>query len=100
MTILWEEPFGIFKAEAMACGTPVLGLCRGALPWVVKDVVTGFVCDRLEDLMRVAEDLSTLKRTACRKRVEQLYSDDAVVDAYEALYNLRIDKKTSVPNSK
>ena len=25
MPILWEEPFGIVMAEALACGTPVLG---------------------------------------------------------------------------
>ena len=43
MPILWEEPFGIVMAEAMACGTPVLGLARGAVPEVVENAVTGFV---------------------------------------------------------
>ena len=42
MPILWEEPFGIVMAEALACGTPVIGLNRGAVPEVVEDGVTGF----------------------------------------------------------
>jgi glycosyltransferase involved in cell wall biosynthesis len=31
-----EEPLGIVMAEAMACGTPVLGLARGAVVEVVE----------------------------------------------------------------
>jgi len=30
--ILWEEPFGMVMIEAMACGTPVVALRRGAVP--------------------------------------------------------------------
>lgn len=92
MPILWEEPFGIVMAEAMACGTPVIGLRRGAVPEVVQDNVTGFVCDTIDDLVRNMERLPMLDRRACRLRVEQLYSDSSVVNAYEALYLERLCK--------
>ena len=95
MPILWEEPFGIVMAEAMACGTPVLGLRRGAVPEVVKDGETGFVVDDLEGLVRTVARLRTLNRRASRARVEELYSDDAIVNAYEALYLERIAERTS-----
>jgi glycosyltransferase involved in cell wall biosynthesis len=100
MPILWEEPFGIVMAEAMACGTPVLGLRRGSVPEVVEDGVTGFVRDSLDDLVKAVESLPALDRLASRKRVELLYSDKAVVEAYEALYRLRIGSKNGVTSLK
>ncbi len=35
VTPVWEEPFGLIVAESMACGTPVAGFARGALPELV-----------------------------------------------------------------
>lgn len=86
MPILWDEPFGIVMAEAMACGTPVLGLRRGAVPEVVEDGVTGFIGDDLDALITASERLDSLSRAACRARVEAVYGADAVVDGYLAAY--------------
>jgi len=86
MPILWEEPFGIVMAEAMACGTPVIGLARGAVPEVVEHGVTGYVADNVEGLVAAVGQLGNIDRVACRTRVEQLFSDVAVTDAYLAVY--------------
>ena len=86
MPIEWDEPFGIVMAEALACGTPVVGTRRGAVPEVVVDGETGFVADTVDDLVVAMARLDTIDRKACRKRVEQHYSDDVVVEAYLALY--------------
>ena len=86
MPILWDEPFGIVMAEALACGTPVLGTRRGAVPEVVDDGVTGFVRDTLDELVAAAADLPAIDRGACRRAVEQRYSESAVVTGYEAVY--------------
>ena len=43
-----REPFGLVLAEAMACGTPVAALDRGAVREVVDDGVTGIVFDDLD----------------------------------------------------
>jgi glycosyltransferase involved in cell wall biosynthesis len=47
--IHWEEPFGLVMAEAMACGTPVIGFNHGSVSELVKDGVTGFVVEDEKD---------------------------------------------------
>ena len=91
MPILWEEPFGIVMAEAMACGTPVLGLSRGAVPEVVQHGVTGFVERDVDGLAAAIGRLAVLDRSACRARVEHLFSETAVVCGYLAIYYKMLD---------
>jgi glycosyltransferase involved in cell wall biosynthesis len=86
MPVLWEEPFGIVMAEAMACGTPVIGFRRGAVPEVVADGESGFVVDGVEEMAAAVGRLPALSRAACRARVERLYSDMAVTEGYLRLY--------------
>ena len=46
----WNEPFGLTVAEALACGTPVVGLRAGAIPELVEDGRTGVICDEAAGL--------------------------------------------------
>jgi glycosyltransferase involved in cell wall biosynthesis len=91
MPILWEEPFGIVMAEALACGTPVIGLRRGAVPEVVEDGVTGFVRGSVDELVACAPGIPLLSRAACRAVAEARYSADAVVDGYLHVYRKHIE---------
>jgi glycosyltransferase involved in cell wall biosynthesis len=92
MPILWDEPFGIVMAEALACGTPVLGLRRGAVPEVVDDGVTGFVRDSLDELVSCVGMLPTIDRSACRAAVEAHYSDAVVIEQYIAAYRKAMER--------
>jgi glycosyltransferase involved in cell wall biosynthesis len=86
MPVLWDEPFGIVMAEAMACGTPVIGLSRGAVPEVVDHGATGFVANDVDGLVAAVGHIGKIDRAACRARVERLFSDSAVTDAYLGVY--------------
>jgi glycosyltransferase involved in cell wall biosynthesis len=95
MPILWEEPFGIVMTEAMACGTPVIGLHRGAVPEVVDDGVTGFVRDTVDGMVEAVARAAGIDRAACRARVEKLYSGGAVTEGYLAIYKRMIRGPTA-----
>jgi glycosyltransferase involved in cell wall biosynthesis len=43
------EPFGFISLEAMACGTPVVGVSEGGLRESIEDGVTGLLTDRDEE---------------------------------------------------
>jgi glycosyltransferase involved in cell wall biosynthesis len=86
MPILWNEPFGIVMAEALACGTPVIGLSRGAVPEVIQDGVTGAVCRTPDEMVEAAQRPHVFDRMACRRDAENRFSTAALVGAYEDLY--------------
>lgn len=87
MPIEWEEPFGIVMAEAMACGTPVVGFNRGAVPEVVEEGRTGFVCSSLDAMIEAVGSINQCDRKATRNRCERLFSARAIVDEYLKVYN-------------
>ena len=86
MPVEWEEPFGIVMAEALACGTPVIGFRRGSIPEVVREGVNGFACATVEEAARLVTAAAALDRTAIRRDCEVRFGDSAIADAYEAIY--------------
>jgi glycosyltransferase involved in cell wall biosynthesis len=96
MPILWDEPFGIVMAEALACATPVLGFRRGAVPEVIIHGQTGFVCHDVDEMVAAVERLPELSRRASRQDAEARFSQTALVNAYERLYRSVVTSRTSV----
>jgi glycosyltransferase involved in cell wall biosynthesis len=86
MPIEWEEPFGIVMAEALACGTPVIGFARGSVPDIVREGVNGFSCRTVEEAAAAVQRIGRIDRAAVRADCEARYSGAVVADTYEALY--------------
>jgi len=86
--IQWEEPFGMVMIEAMACGTPVVALRGGAVPEVVADGVTGFVCDSVDELPDAIHNVGALDPAACRRHVAAHFGFGQFGSGYEDIYRV------------
>ena len=90
------EPFGLVLAEAMACGTPVAALDRGAVREVVDDGVTGGVYPDLEALVAGLPAVFALDREEVRRRAIARFGIDRMVDEYIAVYERVAARRSSV----
>ena len=84
--IIWTEPFGLFLAEAMACGTPVVAFNRGSAAEVVKHGETGFVVNTLDEMVGAVGEIHRIDRKRCREHVQHSFDVPRMVDDYFAAY--------------
>lgn len=80
------EPFGLVLAEAMACGTPVAALDRGAVREVVDDGLTGCIFPDEQALAEGLPKVFALDRAAVRQRAIERFGIGRMVDEYIAVY--------------
>ena len=80
------ERFGLVLAEANAAGVPVIAMDLGSCREVIKDGQTGFLVNNVSEAVRALERLSEIDRSACRQRVQQYFSIETMVEAYERVY--------------
>lgn len=90
-----QETFGLVSAEALACGTPIIGFHRGPLPEIVEQGKTGFLARnpvQLENMLRRIDRIEALSRHQCRKSAERRFSVQRMVTDYEHLYHQLISR--------
>jgi glycosyltransferase involved in cell wall biosynthesis len=78
----WPEPFGLVMIEAMACGTPVVAYCNGAVPEVMEHGVTGFVVANQDAAVAAAMRVDELDRRACRAAFERRFTVERMTEHY------------------
>jgi glycosyltransferase involved in cell wall biosynthesis len=86
MPIQWDEPFGIVMIEALACGTPVVGLARGSVPEVIRHGETGYVCHSTDEAVAAVGRLGAIDRSQCRADAVERFGVGPIVEAYERVY--------------
>ncbi len=88
-----REPFGLVLAEAMACGTPVAALDRGAVREVVDDGVTGMVFENLEQMVNELPRTFDLDRRRVRERAVARFGAARMVDEYIDVYRRIVETR-------
>jgi glycosyltransferase involved in cell wall biosynthesis len=81
-----REPFGLVLAEAMACGTPVAALDRGAVREVVDEGITGLIFNDLEEMTRGLPRVFDLDRRRVHDQAVARFGTRRMVDEYIAVY--------------
>ncbi len=84
--VQWDEPFGMVVAEALAAGTPVIALRRGAMPEIIRHGTTGYLCDDEDALVDAVGRVHEIDRAACRRDAEQRFDVERLIDDYERIY--------------
>jgi len=88
-----SEPFGLVMAEAMACGTPVAALEKGAAVELVDDGVTGGIFDSLDALVGGLPRVLALDRNGVRGRAVERFGPDRMVDAHIEVYSRLVTER-------
>ncbi len=90
---VFDEPFGMVIIEALACGTPVIGLESGAIPELVRHGKTGFVVKKYKDESRTAggladavKKISSIDRKLCRQNLENNFTLEKMCLGHIAAY--------------
>jgi glycosyltransferase involved in cell wall biosynthesis len=96
---LFDEPFGMVSIEALACGTPVIGLDSGAIPEVIRDGQTGFVVPKartsdgdvdetatVDGLVEAIGSIGEISRRVCRTDYETRFTAERMGAEHLAIY--------------
>jgi glycosyltransferase involved in cell wall biosynthesis len=78
----WEEPFGMAVIEALACGTPVVAMNRGAMPEIIEHGVNGFLANNEKEFEEYALRVDEISPEACRQSVIDKFSSSAMAAQY------------------
>jgi glycosyltransferase involved in cell wall biosynthesis len=91
----WEEPFGMAVIEALACGTPVIAMNRGAMPEIIEHGVNGFLADNEAEFLEYMGRIDEIDPAVCRQSVIDKFSKDVMAESYLNRYEqaIKLSKK-------
>jgi len=82
----WPEPFGLVMIEAIACGTPVIALNRGSVSEVIRDGVSGFIADTVDEAIAAVRRVGSIDRAKVRAEFEQRFTAECMAREYLHIY--------------
>ena len=89
---IFDEPFGMVMIEALASGTPIIGLNSGAIPEIINDR-NGILVEKSESddttingLVKAIGKINDIKRTDCRDDFEARFTLDRMCAGHAEIY--------------
>jgi glycosyltransferase involved in cell wall biosynthesis len=89
----WDEPFGLAMVEAMASGTPVVALARGAATELVSEGDTGYVVDDVDQMVAATLRVSDIEPQTCAQLTRSRFSPRMMTDGYLWVYERAIEHR-------
>ena len=86
ITSLVDETSSLAAMEAAASGTPVIAFRRGALPEVVKDGVTGWIVDGVEEAVEAVGKIGEIQPGRCLREAQERFNSKKMAEGYAQLY--------------
>jgi glycosyltransferase involved in cell wall biosynthesis len=90
--INFNEPFGLSVIESMACGTPVIAFNKGSMPELIENGKNGFLVNTVKEARDAVARINDIERASCRRRVEQHFTADHMVEKYIQVYETVLEK--------
>jgi glycosyltransferase involved in cell wall biosynthesis len=82
----WNEPGGTAAVEALALGTPVVGIARGCLPELVEHGRTGLLTTDEAELGDLVQAAAGIDEAECRAEAARRFTPAVMAAAYVELY--------------
>jgi glycosyltransferase involved in cell wall biosynthesis len=102
MPSIFDEPFGMVMIEALASGTPIIGLDSGAIPEIITEN-NGILVNKadsddltLERLSQAIQQIDKIDLQACRDDFEARFTLDRMCQDYANTYRRLIKSPTEL----
>jgi hypothetical protein len=80
------ETSSLVAMEALACGTPVIASCVGALPDIIEHGRTGYLVKNADEMAEAIEAVHTLDPEVCRATARRRFGMERMIGNYFDLY--------------
>ena len=80
------EAWSLIALEAQACGCPVISTPNGAIPELIEQDKTGFICKDDKALIEAMEKCETLDREYIASRIRVRFGLNSLYDSHMAIY--------------
>lgn len=87
-----DETSSLVAMEAAASGTPVIAFRRGALPEVVREGITGWLVNDLEEAVDALSCFGQIDSKRCVRHARRHFSSYQMAEGYLLLYNRVLHK--------